>query len=324
MTMSAKPSSAETRRKLRRVAIAGSPRGQLFHELLRSMPDGVEAVPLVAADGSRLDVSDRDAVLRAVGAADVDGLINAAAWTAVDLAESEPAQAHAVNADGAAWLSEAAREAGAHLVQVSTDFVFGTGSGRPLAVSDATGPVSVYGQSKLEGERRIAETLPSAAIVRTAWVYSAHGSNFVKTMLRLMGEREELGVVADQIGAPTWAAALATALWRADERRASGVMHWTGAGVASWYDFAVAIAEEGRAAGLLTRDVRVRPVGTSDYPTPAARPAYSVLDLTSAREILGLEPAHWRHDLRTMLAQLAVSSASSDGATRPTSLRASA
>jgi len=187
---------------------------------------------------------------------------------------------------------------------VSTDFVFGPGDGSPFATDAATAPMGVYGQTKLDGEMAVRKACPDAAIVRTAWVYSSHGNNFVKTMLRLMNDRDEIGVVADQIGSPTWAKSLAQALWSATEQRASGTFHWTGAGAASWYDFAVAILEEGRTLGLVSRDVDVRPLSTAEYPTPASRPAYSVMDLVSTRAALGLNPSHWRADLRAMLGEL--------------------
>jgi dTDP-4-dehydrorhamnose reductase len=165
--------------------------------------------------------------------------------------------------------------------------------------------VSVYGKTKLAGERILADKLPdSSLVVRTAWVYSSHGANFVKTMLRLMKERGEVGVIADQIGSPTWANALARALWSAAEQRAAGVMHWTGAGAASWYDFAVAIAEEAHQLGLLDKNVTINPLTTEQYPTPAARPHYSVLELTRTWNQLGIKAAHWREDLRTMLKEL--------------------
>ena len=284
-----------------RVGVTGSARGQLHRALRAAAPDGVDAFPLVGADGARLDVADRDAVLRAVDAARPDAIVNAAAWTAVDLAESEPERARAVNAEGPAHLAEAARGCGAHLVHVSTDFVFGPSDGTPFAEDAPTGPLGVYGATKRDGELAALDGAPGAAVVRTAWVHSAHGSNFVLTMLRLMGERDALSVVADQVGAPTRAGSLAGALWRAVERRVAGTLHWSGAGVASWYDFAVAIAEEGAARGLVPPGVRVSPIPASDYPTPAARPPFGVLSLVATRAALELEPEHWRAGLRATL-----------------------
>jgi len=165
--------------------------------------------------------------------------------------------------------------------------------------------VSVYGQSKLAGEQRLLDILPDAgAIVRTAWVYSSHGNNFVKTMLRLMKERGEVGVIADQIGSPTWAHSLARALWQIADRRSTGVMHWTDAGVASWYDFAQAIMEEGVALGLLDKPATINPLRTDQYPTPAVRPGYSVLELTSTWDAIELQSQHWRVELRNMMREL--------------------
>ena len=196
-----------------------------------------------------------------------------------------------------------------HLLHVSTDFVFGQGHSSPIPADAITAPVSVYGRSKLAGERAVLDGLPKSGLVmRTAWVYAAHGSNFVRTMLRLMNERSEMGVVADQIGSPTSAQSLATALWRAAERRCTGVLQFTDAGVASWYDFAVAIQEEASQLGLLDAApgrLTLEPFTTADYPTPAVRPAYSVLDTAPTRAALGLDAVHWRLALRTTLQELA-------------------
>ncbi len=286
-----------------RVLIAGSERGQLFHELMRCVPGGVEARAL-SADGERVDVTDAARVARLVEDIQPHAIINAAAWTGVDTAESEADAARRVNVDGARNLAAAAESVGAHFSHVSTDFVFGPGNGSPFAIDAPTGPMSVYGHTKLDGEIAVRDACPGAAIVRTAWVYSSHGSNFVKTMLRLMAERDELGVIADQVGSPTWARSLAEALWQAATLRSSGMFHWTGAGVASWYDFAVAIRDEARALDLLDSDVRVKPLTTAEYPTPAARPPYSVMELGSTCAALGLTPTHWREDLRAMLREL--------------------
>jgi dTDP-4-dehydrorhamnose reductase len=284
-----------------RVFITGSDRGQLHWELLRTKPSFVALLELP----ERLDITDRALVLSAMNELSPDVIINAAAYTAVDKAESDVDTAQAVNTDAVETLAMAALETNAHLIHVSTDFVFGKGDGSPFTEGANVDPVSVYGKTKLEGERGLAKILPtSSLVVRTAWVYSSHGSNFVKTMLRVMNDRGEVGVIADQIGSPTWANALARSLWTAAEQRATGVMHWTGAGAASWYDFAVAIAEEGRQLGLLNKDVIINPLTTEQYPTPAARPHYSVLELTRTWDQLGIKAAHWREDLRTMLKEL--------------------
>ena len=227
-----------------------------------------------------------------------DIVINAAAYTAVDKAESEEELALAINGTAVAAMASALREVGGRLVHVSTDFVFDGTSAHAYRPQDARNPLSAYGRTKAAGEDAAG---PDALIVRTAWVYAAGGANFVRTMLRLMATRDSLGVVADQIGAPTWAPGLATTIWGLIASRANGVFHHCDAGVASWYDFAVAIKEEALALGMLERAVPIRPITTADYPTPARRPAFSLLDCSATRALLGDEPIHWRTNLRTML-----------------------
>lgn len=277
--------------------------GQLGRELRETVPAGWSLVGLTSDE---LDITRPEAVASTFDSERPGLVINAAAYTAVDNAERESAEAEAVNVRGAANVAESARRLGARLIQVSTDFVFGGERGRPYLPADAPGPLGVYGRTKLEGEREVARmSAGDALIVRTAWLYSARGHNFVLTMLRRMGEREELGVVSDQVGTPTWCRSLAEALWAAAERpELRGVHHWTDAGVASWYDFAVAIQEEACALGLLRRAVPIRPLLTAEYPTPARRPSYSVLDATATAKALGLERRHWRANLRLMLREL--------------------
>jgi len=284
-----------------KVFITGSDRGQLHWELLRTCPSDYEIVTV----SPRLDLSDVTAIKETIESLKPDAIINAAAYTAVDKAESEPEQAFALNAEAVKQLALSAKKINARLLHVSTDFVFGKGDGSPLATDAKTEPVSVYGKTKLAGELALLDTLPqSGTVVRTAWVYSSNGNNFVKTMLRLMRERGEVGVIDDQIGSPTWANELALALWHALELQVSGVLHWTGAGAASWYDFAVAIAEEAFALGLLDKPAAVSPITTEQYPTPAGRPAYSVLQLHDTWEKLDMQANQWRTDLRSMLKEL--------------------
>lgn len=278
-----------------RVLLAGGG-GQLGRALLRGRPEGVE----VTAPGSaELDITSRNDVLALVRALRPDVVINAAAWTNVDAAEQARESAFAVNADGPGWLAEAASDAGARLIQVSTDYVFDGRQGRPYRPDDPTTPLGVYGASKLEGERRVRAVLGDhALILRTAWVYSHERHNFLLTMLRLMRERDALSIVDDQIGTPTHAVGLAAVIWRwLALDGPGGIHHWTDAGVASWYDFAVAIRDEAAEMGLLPRRVPVIPIPGCDYPTPAPRPACSVLDKTSTREILGENGRHWREAL---------------------------
>lgn len=282
-----------------KVLITGAT-GQLGQELQRSAPPGCE---LLAVDSRTLDISQPDAIRHTVAAFRPTLIVNAAAYTAVDKAESEPERAFAVNAQGAGYLADVAARTGARLIHVSTDFVFDGTRSSPYQPDDQPNPLGVYGASKWEGEKRVNQiTGGQALILRTAWVYSAFGANFVKTMLRLMRERDNLGVVADQIGTPTWARTLAGAVWAAAVRpELRGIYHWTDAGAASWYDFAVAIQEEARALGLLDRAAAVRPIRTADYPTPARRPAYSVLDKSKSWTDLEVSPIHWRTGLRAML-----------------------
>lgn len=274
--------------------------GQLGRELLARAPVGWH---VEAAAREALDVTDAQATRRAVAACRPAVVVNAAGYTAVDRAESEREEAFAVNDVGAGNLARAAREAGARLLHVSTDFVFDGRAGCPYRPGDPANPLGTYGASKAAGERRVLDASGGDAIVvRTAWLYSAHGSNFVRTMLGLMATRDEVRVVADQVGTPTWAPTLADALWRlAALDGARGIFHCTDAGVASWYDLAVAIQEEALTLGVLDRTVPVRPVATREYPTPAARPAYSVLDKSDLWAATGETPAHWRVSLRRML-----------------------
>lgn len=273
-------------------------KGQLGRGLQATAPAGAE---IVAHDVDTLDITDAAAVGALVEAERPDLILNAAAYTAVDKAEAEEDLALAINATAVGHLAAAAKANGARLVHVSTDFVFDGTSGVPYAPDAAPNPVSAYGRTKLAGERLAGA---EALIVRTAWVYAPEGGNFVRTMLRLMGERPEVRVVADQIGTPTYAPGLASALWTLAEQGLSGLHHYTDAGVASWYDFAVAIQEEGLAAGLLESAVPVIPIATTDYPTPARRPHYSVLDKSSTFAALGGPMPHWRDNLRTMVAAI--------------------
>jgi dTDP-4-dehydrorhamnose reductase len=274
--------------------------GQLGQELQRTAPANAVVTALSSAD---CDVGDANSVAHAVARHDPEVIINAAGYTAVDKAESEPAVADRVNALGPAHLAAVAGRA--RLLHVSTDFVFDGAQGRPWRTDDRTGPLSVYGRSKLAGESPVLSLGNRGVVLRTSWVYSRFGGNFVKTMLRLMSGRPEVRVVSDQVGAPTWARGLAGALWHmAGRQEVHGLHHWRDAGAASWYDFAVAIAEEAAALQLLTQPVAVLPIGTADYPTPAKRPPYSLLDCTTTWQQLGHSPPHWRAQLRSMLLEL--------------------
>jgi dTDP-4-dehydrorhamnose reductase len=286
----------------RRALLTGAD-GQLGLDLLATAPPSWQ---VVACGKAALDVTSveaaRDVLRRELPAL----VINAAAYTAVDAAEADIPAAEAVNVRGAAHVAQAAREIGARVIHVSTDFVFDGRQGHPYAPDDPTNPLCAYGRTKLEGERAVTRCSEgSALIVRTAWVYSSHRKNFALTMLRLMRERQTVSVVSDQVGTPTWARGLAEALWAAAERpEIHGIHHWTDAGVASWYDFAVAIQEEALAIGLLSQAARVTPMRTEDFPTAARRPPYSVLDKTATWKALGRSAPHWRVNLRSMLGGL--------------------
>jgi dTDP-4-dehydrorhamnose reductase len=280
-----------------KVLITGG-HGQLGRGLAATAPVGAE---IVAHDIDTLDITDEAEVRAVVEAVRPELILNAAAYTAVDKAESEEAVAQAVNATAVGLLADAAREVGARFVHVSTDFVFDGTAGIPYAPDAAPNPLGVYGRTKLAGERAAG---PEALIVRTAWVYAPTGANFVRTMLRLMAQHPQVRVVADQIGTPTYAPGLAAALWTLAEKRITGIHHYSDAGAASWYDFAVAIQEEALAAGLLEKAVPVIPIATADFPTPARRPHYAVLDKSSTFAALGGPTPHWRDNLRVMIAEI--------------------
>lgn len=285
---------------MRRVVVTGAG-GQLGIELLQRAPAGIEAIGL---DRAALDIGDGAAVLSTIRGIAPTAIINAGAYTAVDRAESEPQAAYRANADAPRHLAAAAALVGARLLHLSTDFVFDGRKARPYRPDDVPAPLGVYGASKLAGEQAVREAAGlDALILRTGWVYSAHGQNFVRTMLRVMRERPQVRVVADQIGTPTSTATLAATLWRLlDEGAPAGTYHCSDAGAASWYDFACAIRELAQQRGGETL-APVVPITTADYPTPAQRPAYSVLDKTTTWAITGAAP-HWREPLRAVIDSL--------------------
>jgi dTDP-4-dehydrorhamnose reductase len=284
-----------------KVLITGAA-GQVGRILSSNAPSGMSVVGYGHKD---LDITDADAVDSRVRAQSPDLIINAAAYTAVDRAETEVELAHNINAKGPRYLASAAQAVGARLIQISTDFVFDGLGCAPYKTDAVTHPLSVYGKSKLAGEHAVLEILPERSVVlRTAWVYAAEGSNFVRTMLRIMKANGSVRVVTDQVGTPTSARSLVEALWWiAANPELRGIHHWTDAGVASWYDFAVAIAEEGARLDLLSDAVTVTPIATHEYPTPARRPSYSVLDKQTLTA-LGLVPVHWRKRLRSVLEEI--------------------
>ena len=280
--------------------------GQLGRELRRVLPVLGDVV-VGTRDGAEADVAadfDAPEALPAlVQRIAPDVVVNAAAYTAVDCAEGEPDAAFRANAEAPEALAHICARTGALLVHYSTDYVFDGRGRRPYREEDATAPLGVYGASKLAGEQAIRASGARHAILRTAWVYAAHGRNFLHTMLRLAAERDELRVVSDQIGAPTPAAWIAEATGQLLRHglATSGTWHLVAAGETSWHGFAEAIMDEAHVAGLLPRRPRVRPIATVDYPTPARRPAYSVLDTTKLHLDFGNVPPHWRDGLRATL-----------------------
>ncbi len=274
--------------------------GQLGHSLADTASVNVN---LIGLDLPELDITDAPAVLEICRETRPDVIVNASAYTAVDQAESESALATSVNVEGPRNIAIASREVGARLIHISTDFVFDGQSSTPYKADTVTNPLSAYGQTKRDGELAVLEeTSDTAVVIRTSWLYSKTGSNFVKTMLRLMGERDELGIVADQFGSPTWADSLAEALWAfVDAPEHSGIFHWTDSGETSWQEFAVAIQQEALALGLLGKAIPIHAIKTEDYPTAATRPTYSVLDCSSTIQAINIQPAEWRTNLRRML-----------------------
>lgn len=281
--------------------------GQLGQQLLASAPEHLHdrALELVPLSRDHLDLADPKACRAVVLEQQPDWIINAGAYTSVDRAESESDLAAAVNAQAPSALAEALAELkrGGRLLQLSTDFVFPGLNGKPYRPDDPLEPLGVYGRTKAQGEQAVLHCLgpERSAVLRTSWVYGPIGNNFVTAMLRLLAERSELTVVADQVGCPTATPGLALACWRVIERGLGGVLHWSDAGAASWYDFAVSIAELSTELGLLEQSAVVRPISTEAYPTPARRPSYSLLDCVASRAALGLEGQQWRTALRGVL-----------------------
>lgn len=274
-------------------------KGQVGTELQRTLTGDI-----IAIDRQTLDLTQPDAIRQVIQDKQPDLIVNAAAYTAVDKAESEPELANLVNGVAPTIMAETAKKIGARLIHISTDYVFDGTKNTPYLEEDLTNPVSAYGRSKLAGEEGIEKTNAESLILRTAWVYGSYGNNFVKTMLRLGKDREEIRVVADQVGSPTWARDIAEAIAFFANSPQTGIYHFTNSGVCSWYDFALAIFEEAQALGFPLNIRQVIPITTAEYPTPAQRPAYSVLSCRKTADCLGTYPRHWRQSLRKMLAEL--------------------
>lgn len=278
--------------------------GQVGQALVKTLTPLSSFGSVVAVGRSQLDLTDLGAIATKIKTLQPKLIVNAAAYTAVDKAESEPELAYRINAAAPGAIAQSAAACGAALIHISTDYVFSGQAGSPRCETDAPGPLSVYGKTKLAGEDAIRAAIAHHLILRTAWVYGAQGKgNFLKTMLRLGNAQSEVNVVADQVGSPTWASDLAAAIAQLSEKVAlvPGTYHYTNSGVASWYDFAIAIFQEAKALGIPLKVQTVNPITTADYPTPAQRPAYSVLNCQKVARILGYTAPHWRHSLRTML-----------------------
>lgn len=251
-------------------------------------------------DVQELDITDADAIGRFVADNAIDGIVNCAAYTAVDKAESNEELCRLLNAVAPGYLAEAIADRGGWMIQVSTDYVFDGTNHRPYVETDPVCPNSVYGRTKLEGERRVRKLCPNSMIIRTAWLYSTYGANFVKTMMRLGREKEQLGVIFDQVGTPTYARDLAVAIFAAVEKGiVPGIYHFSDEGVISWYDFTKAIHRLAHIGGC-----QVRPLLTSEYPTPASRPHYSVLDKSKIKQTYGLEIPYWEESLAECIKKL--------------------
>ena len=282
--------------------------GQLSFELVRIL--GKDTICLGPED---TDITNESVLSETLSKLAPSVIINAAAYTAVDKAEEDFDLCHAINATAVENLAKYCKQSGAFLVHVSTDYVFNGHKGSPYLTDDTIEPQGVYGKTKADGEKALLELLPnSSCLIRTAWVYSSHGNNFVKTMLRLMNDKDQLGIVGDQVGTPTWAAGLANMLWALVNKVSSEpqvnntatILNWTDAGVASWYDFAVAIQELAIEQGLLTKAIPINAIPAASYPTPAKRPAFSVLNKAQAEEQSGVKTVHWRTQLKAMLIEL--------------------
>jgi len=277
-------------------------RGQLGQALQACLPASIE---LLAPDRSALDITEPARLERWLNEQRPDLVINCAAYTQVDHAESDPQAAEATNHTAVRMLAELAAQMGVRVLHISTDYVFDGRANRPYSVTANCAPQTVYGATKLRGEQALLDALSGrATVVRTSWLYAAVGQNFLLTMLRLMADRKDLAVVVDQVGTPTHCLGLAKFLWwAAQEPMLPPVLHWADAGVASWYDFATAIAEEAGGLGLLTDSVALRPIPSEEYPQAAPRPAYSVLDTSDSYRLSALAPLHWREGLRKTLVQ---------------------
>lgn len=280
--------------------------GQLGRCLKDTAPGLNQRVNINYLSRDQLDLTSSPKIRTCIEKFKPDFILNAAAYTAVDKAEEQGETAYLVNRDAVKYIAEAAHNFSAKFIHISTDFVFDGSSSTPYSPDAPTNPLGVYGKSKLAGEIELRKTLVDAGmIIRTAWVYSEYGNNFVKTMLRLMQEKPSINVVNDQVGSPTYARGLATTIWSILDKGIfePGIYHWTDRGEVSWYEFATAIQEEALVLGLLDKAIPINPISTAQYPTPAARPGYSVLDCSKLQTLINNKGTDWRKNLQEMLVQ---------------------
>jgi dTDP-4-dehydrorhamnose reductase len=286
---------------MKRILLVGN-NGQVGRELEETLSSLGE---VIGTNRQTLDLTQPTIISKFIEDVQPDIIVNAAAYTAVDKAETEPELAYAINATAPKMMAEAAQKLGSLLLHISTDYVFDGKKNTPYTEEDITNPLGIYGRSKLAGEENIRQICDRHVILRTAWVYGTYGkSNFVKTMLHLGGERETIRVVCDQVGSPTWARDIADAIAQLLAADVTGTYHFTDSGVASWYDFAIAIFEAAKQMGFPLKVQQILPITTSEYPTPAQRPAYSVLATKKISNILNYQVPYWRDSLKKMMAQL--------------------
>jgi len=286
-----------------KVLITGA-NGQLGYALQQTLPALLKgfAVDAQALTRQELDLADVDNISIVLSHYKPDIVINTAAYTAVDKAESEPELAQLINHRAVDAIARWCAQQQKTLVQISTDFVFNGKSSTPYLPENECDPLGVYGKTKRAGELAALESNPDTYVVRTGWVYCEQGTNFVKTMLRLGAERETLSIVSDQVGTPTYAIHLAQMIWSLlDKKPTQKIFHFSDAGVASWYDFACAIFSFAEQKKMLSRLPHVKPIRTCDYPTPATRPSYSVLDKFQTWTLLDIRPVHWHNALCAMM-----------------------
>jgi dTDP-4-dehydrorhamnose reductase len=282
--------------------------GQLGKTLAKLWPGSSLAnfSTLICLDRSQLDITDTAQIDEKLKELNPDIIINAAAYTQVDGAETDRAAAFAVNEQGVRNLALWARKSGSWIIHISTDFVFDGAASSPYQERQATAPLGVYGESKLAGERALQEIVPQRSlIIRTSWLYSEYGRNFLKIMLSLMADREELGIVSDQIGSPSSTHSLSNLIFAIiSQQPESGIFHWCDGAAISWFDFAEEIQKQALNVGLLSRQAKLRPIGTEEYPTPATRPAYSVLDRSKALAAFSPATQEWKQELALVLKEL--------------------